>query len=139
VRACCSVLSVLLIDHSSRSLSLWRTRDGHSIDSGTAAEQVFLAPADWAAAMAGDLLAYIKLSANNEAKLTLFFHERALINAHHGQAQPLQPLYLYVQHAHGAGPPGKKSAEAAALTAERHRLYAAIRDYGLMEQPNRRK
>ena len=127
-------LSVLLIDPSSRSLSLWRTRDGHSIDAGTAAEQVFLSPEAWGSAVAGDLLAYVKLSANNEAKLTLFYYDRALIAAAHGQPQPLQPLYLYVQpHARGQ-PFSKKNAEAM-----RDQLFRAVRDHGLIEQPQRRK
>lgn len=120
------LFSVLLLDPEFGTLGLYRPgRDGVSIEEDSPLEFLFVRPAI-AATTAGDIMAWIKLSANEPAKLTINYHDRT---AGAAPNKPLQSLSLYMQTT-GA----RKQIEA-----ERDELFFSIRKHGFMAEPDRRK
>lgn len=117
---------MLVLDPEFGTLGLYRPgRDGVSIEEDSPLEFLFVTPRI-SATTAGDVMAWIKLSANEPAKLTIHYHDRS---AGAPTNKPLQSLSLYMQTT-GA----RKQIEA-----ERDDLFFSIRKHGFMAEPDRRK
>ena len=141
----CVTCSVLVLDPEERTLSLYRPgRDGAAIDFEGPLDALFRSP-HATASTPGDVISWLKLSANDPAKFTIFFQDRstssgsttssgsaASATASPSNKQPplrIQPLYLYMQTK------GNKKA----IEAAREEMFIAVRNNGLLQYPDRKK